>query len=316
MQWLNYHHLLYFWTVAREGSVVRAAEQLRLTQPTISGQVRALEEALGEKLFERTGRRLVLTQVGRVVHRYADEIFALGRELLDTLMDRPTGGPTRLVVGIADVMPKTIVYRLLAPALALPEGVHLVCREDKTERLVAALSLHEVDVVLSDAPIGPGVHVKAFNHLLGESGITLFAAPALASKLRRHFPASLARAAMLLPSESTAMRRSIDQWFDQEEIRPRIVGEFDDSALLKVFGQAGAGVFPAPSVVEDDVRRRFGVSVVGRLEGVRERFYAISAERRLKHAGVVAISQGARERLFVTVTHPIRGSGLETSHFS
>jgi LysR family transcriptional activator of nhaA len=299
VQWLNYHHLLYFWTVAREGSVIRAAEQLRLTQPTISGQVRALEEALGEKLFERAGRRLVLTDVGRVVHRYADEIFKLGRELLDTLEGRPTGGPTRLVVGIADVMPKAIVYRLLAPALALPEGVHLVCREDKTERLVAALSLHEVDVVLADSPIGPGARVRAFNHLLGESGVTLFAARPLAAKLRRHFPASIAQAALLLPSESTAMRRSIDQWLDQHEIRPRIAGEFDDSALLKVFGQAGAGVFPAPTVVEDDVRRRFGVSVVGRLEGVRERFYAISVERRLKHAGVVAISQGAREGLFV-----------------
>jgi LysR family transcriptional activator of nhaA len=298
MEWLNYHHLLYFWTVAREGSVVGAAEQLRLTQPTISGQIRVLEEALGEKLFQRSGRRLVLTDVGRVVYRYADEIFAIGRELLDTLNDRPTGRPYRLVVGIGDAMPKALVHRLLAPALALPEGVQLTCREDKTDRLLGALSMHELDVVLSDTPMGPNVSVKAFNHLLGESGVTLFAERKLAAAVRRGFPRSLDHAPLLLPTEQTTLRRSIDQWLSAQDVRPRIVGEFDDSALMKVFGEAGAGVFPAPTVVEDEVCEKYGVRMVGRVDGVRERFYAISVEKRLKHPAVVAISQGARQDLF------------------
>jgi LysR family transcriptional activator of nhaA len=298
MEWLNYHHLLYFWTVAREGSVVKAAEQLRLTQPTISGQLRTLEESLGEKLFERVGRRLVLTDVGRVVYRYADEIFSIGRELLDTLNDRPTGRPYRLVVGVADVMPKALVQRLLAPALALPEGVQLVCREDKTERLLAALAVHELDVVLADAPMGPQVSVKAFNHVLGESGVSLLATRPLAARLKRDFPRSLSQAPMLLPSEHTTLRRSIDQWLSGQDVRPRVIGEFDDSALMKAFGQAGAGVFPSPTVVERDVCRQYGLGVVGRLDEVRERFYAISVEKRLKHPAVVAISEAARHDLF------------------
>lgn len=298
MQWLNYHHLLYFWTVAREGSVVRAAETLSLTQPTISGQIRALEDALGEKLFERAGRRLVLTEVGRLVFRYADEIFTLGRELLDTLNDRPTGRPYRLVVGIADVMPKLIVRRLLEPALALPEGVQVICREDKSDRLLAALSLHELDVVLADTPMGPGVSVRAFNHLLGESPVSILGTRALAQKLRRNFPRSLDQAPILLPTENNVMRRSLDQYFAANDVRPRIVGEIEDSALLKSFGEAGIGVFPAPAVIEQDVCRQFGVQVIGRLEGVRERFYAISVEKKLKHPAVVAISENARRQLF------------------
>jgi LysR family transcriptional activator of nhaA len=298
MEWLNYHHLLYFWTVATEGSVVGAAGKLRLTQPTISGQIRVLEDTLGEKLFQRQGRRLVLTDIGRVVYRYADEIFAIGRELLDTLNDRPTGRPYRLIVGVADVMPKTLVHRLLAPALQLPEGVQLTCREDKTDRLMAALAVHELDVVLADTPMAPGLSVKAFNHLLGESGVTLMAERKLAASLRRGFPRSLDRAPMLLPCEHTTLRRSIDQWLGAHELRPRIVGEFDDSALMKVFGQSGAGVVPAPTVVERDVAAQYELGVVGRVEGVRERFYAISVEKRLKHPAVVAISEAARHDLF------------------
>lgn len=298
MQWLNYHHLLYFWTVAREGSVVRAAETLSLTQPTISGQIKMLEDALGERLFDRVGRRLVLTEVGRLVYRYADEIFTLGRELLDTLNDRPTGRPFRLVVGVADVMPKQIVHRLLQPAMDLPEGVQLVCREDKTERLLGALSMHELDVVLADRPMGPGVSVRAFNHLLGESSITVFGTKALAAKLRRGFPKSLDGFPMLLPTDNTVVRRAIEQFFDAQEIRPRIIAEFEDSALLKAFGEAGAGVFTAPTVIERDVSRQFGVTPIGQLESVKERFYAISVEKRLKHPAVVAISDAARHGLF------------------
>lgn len=298
MTWLNYHHLLYFFTVAREGSVVMAAEKLRLTQPTISGQVKALEQTLGERLFQRQGRRLVMTEVGRLVYRYAEEIFSLGQEMLDTLNDRPTGRPLRLIVGVADQMPKMLVHRLLAPALALPAGVQIVCRDDKTDRLLAALAMHELDVVLADAPMAPGVAVRAFNHLLGECGVSFFATPTLARTLGRRFPKSLDGAPMVLPAENIAVRRSLEQWFEAQDVRPNVVAEIEDSAVLKSFGQGGAGVFPAPSVVEAAVAQQYGVRVVGRTTDVVERFYAISVEKKLKHPAVVAITEAARVGLF------------------
>jgi len=298
MEWLNYHHLLYFWVVACHGSVTRAAAELRLAQPTVSTQLRTLEEVLGEKLFARTGRRLVLTDVGRLVFRYADEIFGLGRELLETVKGRPTGQPMRLTVGIADAVPKLIAYRLLGPVLTGAEPVRIICREDKPDRLLAQLAVHGLDLVLSDAPIGPTTKVRAFNHLLGECGVTFFAAPALARTCRRGFPRSLGGAPMLLPTDNTALRRSLDDWFESEDIRPRVASEFEDSALLMAFGQAGMGLFPAPSAIERQVRSQYGVVVVGRLDTVRERFYAISGERRLKHPAVVAISEAARQRVF------------------
>jgi len=298
MEWLNYHHLLYFWVVACHGSVTRAAAELRLAQPTVSTQLRTLEEVLGEKLFARTGRRLVLTDVGRLVFRYADEIFGLGRELLETVKGRPTGQPMRLTVGIADAVPKLIAYRLLRPALTGAEPVRIICREDKPDRLLAQLAAHGLDLVLSDAPIGPTTKVRAFNHLLGECGVTFFATPALARTCRRGFPRSLGGAPMLLPTDNTALRRSLDDWFESEDIRPRVASEFEDSALLMAFGQAGMGLFPAPSAIERQVRTQYGVVVVGRLDAVCERFYAISGERRLKHPAVVAISEAARQRVF------------------
>ena len=298
MEWLNYHHLLYFWMVAREGSVTRASQQLRLAQPTISGQLRSLENALGEKLFARVGRGLVLTEVGRVVYRYADEIFGLGRELQDTLKGRPTGRPVRLMVGVADVLPKLMAYRLLLPALTLPEPVHVVCREGTPEKLLAQLSVHGLDLVLSDAPMSPGLNVRAFSHLLGECGVSFFGSAKLVAAHRKGFPKSLRGAPLLLPTENTTLRRSLDQWFDTHGIRPRVVGEFEDSALLEVFGRAGKGLFPAPDSIEAEVRAHFGVKLVGRLPGVRERFYAISVERRLKHPAVVAISEAARQEIF------------------
>ena len=298
MEWLNYHHLLYFWVVACHGSVTRAAAELRLAQPTVSTQLRTLEAMLGEKLFARTGRRLVLTDVGRLVFRYADEIFGLGRELLETVKGRPTGQPMRLTVGIADAVPKLIAYRLLRPALAVAEPVRIICREDKPDRLLAELAIHELDLVLSDAPIGPTTKVRAFNHLLGECGVTFFGTPALARTCRRGFPRSLGGAPVLLPTDNTALRRSLDDWFESEDVRPRVVSEFEDSALLMAFGQAGMGLFPAPSAIERQVRSQYGVVVVGRLDAVCERFYAISGERRLKHPAVVAISEAARQRVF------------------
>ena len=298
MEWLNYHHLLYFWVVAREGSISGATQVLQLAQPTISVQLRALEKSLSEKLFTRVGRNLVLTDVGQVVFRYADDIFSLGRELQDTLKGRPTGLPMRLMVGVADAVPKLIAYRLLAPALQLPEPIRIICREDKPERLLTELATHALDVVLSDAPVGPLVKVRAFNHLLGECGVTIFAPPSLAPRYRRGFPRSLTGAPFLLPTDSTPLRRALEQWFEVTKIRPLVVGEFDDSALLKAFGQAGVGLFAAPSAIETEIRHQYHVRVVGRVESIQERFYAISAERKLKHPAVVAISEAARENLF------------------
>ncbi len=298
MEWLNYHHLLYFWVVAKEGTIAAACEELMLAQPTISAQIRALENALGEKLFRRSGRYLVLTETGRVVYQYADEIFSLGRELTDTLKGRPTGSPVRFNVGVADVLPKLVAHRLLEPALSLPEKVRLVCYESTQAELLAKLAIHELDLVLSESPIGPDVQVRAFNHLLGECGISIFGPKALADSYRRRFPASLDGAPFLLPTVATALRRELEHWFDAEDIRPAVVGEFDDSALLKVFGQAGAGLFAAPDVIEKEVRRQYGVRVIGRVKAVRERFYAISVERKVKHPAVIAIAHAARNKLF------------------
>jgi len=222
MEWLNYHHLLYFYTVAREGSVVRASEVLHLAQPTLSGQIRKLEQALDEKLFERRGRNLVLTEMGRVAYRYADEIFSLGRELTETLRGQPTKRPQALHVGIADVVPKLVVHRLLAASRLAEAGVRLVLREGKTDDLLAALATQAFDLVISDAPVSPHVKVRAFNHLLGESSITFLASPALARRHRARFPKSLDGAPMLLPTDNTALRRSLDKWFQEIGVRPRV----------------------------------------------------------------------------------------------
>jgi LysR family transcriptional activator of nhaA len=298
MERLNYHHLFYFWMAAREGSVARAAAQLRLAQPTLSGQIRALDGALGEKLFERAGRGLRLTEMGRVVYGYADEIFTLGRELAESVKGQPTGRPLRLAVGVADALPKLVAYRLIEPALGLAQPVRLVVQEQSTERLLAQLALHELDVVLTDRVAPPGVSVRAFNHLLGDCGTTLFAAPGLAAQYRRHGPRALDGAPFLLPGETSTLRRALEQWFEEQRIQPRIVGEFDDSTLIKVFGQAGKGIFAAPSIIESSVRKQYGVAIVRRLDRVRERFYAVSAERRLKHPAVIAITESARRELF------------------
>lgn len=298
VDWLNYHHLLYFHTVAHEGTVTAAARQLRLAQPTISGQIRALEEALGGELFVRSGRKLELTELGHVVYRYADEIFALGRELMETVRGRPTGRPARIIVGVSDVVPKLITHRLLEPALSMAEPVHIVVREDKTERLLAELSVQGLDLVIADAPIAGQARVRAFNHLLGECGVSFFAAPRVAKELRGPFPRSLDGAPMLLPTEATLLRRSIDAWLDGLGVRPRIVAELEDSALMKVFGEQAAGVFPSPAAIEGEITAQYGVRVVGRTDEVRERFYAITVERRIKHPAVRAISDAARERIF------------------
>jgi LysR family transcriptional activator of nhaA len=298
---LNYQHLLYFWTVAREGSITRATRRLHLTQPTISAQLRTLEHSLGETLFERRGRSLVLTDAGQTVFRYADEIFSLGRELAGALEGRQTGRPLRFAVGVSDSLPKLTAFRLLEPAFATgapAPGLRLVCRTDRTDRLAADLAIHALDLVIADTPVAPTVRVRAFNHLLGDCGVTIFATPARAAAYRRRFPRSLDGAPFLLHSENSALRRSLDAWFVAAGVRPEVVGEVEDVALLQAFGQAGLGLFAAPSVVEAEVRRSYGVRIVGRLPQVRERFYAISVERKITHPGVAAILAAARHGLF------------------
>lgn len=296
MDWLNYHHLYYFWVIAKEGSISRATAALRLTQPTLSAQLRVLENSVGEPLFDRVGRQLVLTATGRVVLQYAEEIFSLGRDLQQAIK-RGESGRLRLQVGVADVLPKLIAQQILLPVYRMPGAVRLVCREDRTERLLAELALHELDVVITDAPLPPSVRVRAFNHLLGESPVALFAAPALARAYRARFPRSLADAPFLVPTEQTMLRRGVDAWLAARDLRPAIVGEFEDSALLKTIGQAGIGLFAAPAVMGEAIRAQYGCELVGHLDGVIERFYAISIERRIKHPAVAAICSAARQTL-------------------
>ena len=304
MEWLNYHHLLYFWTVVREGGVSRAAEQLRLSQPTVSAQLRQLEAALGEPLFERQGRRLVLTEVGRVAYRYADEIFAIGREFMDTLRGRPTGDrPSRLRVGVANAVSKLIVYRLLRPVLdASP--VHLTCQEGAPDQLVAALASHALDVVLCDVEAPPHVRVKVFTHQLGDSGLSFFAAGALGTRLAKRFPQSLSGAPLLLPTADAAVRRLLDHWLQAHDLQPHVVAEFEDSALMKAFGEAGDGAFAAPTAIEAEVCRHYRVKVIGRVPEVRERYYAVSVERKIRHPAVKVLTSSARE----TLAPPPRGA--------
>ena len=289
MTWLNYHHLLYFWVVAKRGTITAACQDLNLAQPTVSAQLRALENALGHELFDRSQRKLALTETGRLVYGYADEIFSVGQNLMDALEGQPTGRPLQLRVGIADVFPKLLAYEFLAPAFELDEPVHAVCYQGKPGALLARLGANELDIIFSESPIGPEVRLGAFNHQLGECGVSILAAKSLAADYRQRFPQSLDGAPFLLPTENFSLRRTLNHWFATESIRPSIFGEFEDSALLKVFGQAGVGLFAAPTAIEKQVKQQYGVNVVGRLESVQERFYAISLERKLKHPAVVSI---------------------------
>ena len=298
MEWLNYHHLYYFCAVVRAGSISKASRELRVSSPAISMQLRSLEDSLGEKLLVRSGRKLVLTDMGRVVSGYGDDIFALGRELVNTVKDRPTGRPLRLTIGVADVLPKMIAQWLIGPALHLREPVRVVCREGSSDQLVSQLVLQELDVVLSDVPISPNIKVRAYNHLLGECGTTFVATAELAKGLKNDFPRSLDRALVLLPLENTDLRRNLDQWFDAQGVRPLIAGEFQDYALLRAFGQAGAGIFPIASVFEKELKQQGALRRIGRTGQVRNRFYAISVDRKLKHPAVIAICDTARRQLF------------------
>jgi LysR family transcriptional regulator, transcriptional activator of nhaA len=294
---LNYQHLLYFWTVVRSGSLTRACEELALSPPTISAQLRTLEARLGERLFRKVGRTMVPTEVGRLVYGYADEIFSLGRDLVEALEHRPTNRPLRFVVGIDDVLPKEIAQRLLDPALGMKQPVRMMCREGTLERLVANLAVHEIDVVLSDAPITPALLVRASSHPLGTCKVTWMAAPVLAKSLRRGFPHSLDGVPVLLPTDDTAIRRSLDQWLDKHEVRPIVVGEFEDYALLRQFARAGHGFAPVPAVLEQSFQQEFGFGRIGIATGVEAQFFAISLERRITHPAVKVIVENAR-RIF------------------
>jgi LysR family transcriptional activator of nhaA len=296
MEWLNYHHLLYFWTVARTGSIAAASEELRLAAPTISNQIRKLEESLGEKLLRRSGRGLVLTDMGRIAMRYADGIFAMGRELADAMKDLPTGRPLRLCVGIADVVPKLIAYKILEPAFRLRMPVRIICREDRPDRLLADLALHEFDVVLSDSPANPAAKIRAFSHLLGECGVSFFASKTVRLEQRR-FPKCIDGARLLVPTDNSAFRRRLDEWFVAHNIRPIVVGEFQDFALLRAFAEQGLGVFAGPSVLDAQLRG-YGFKRIGGTDEIRARYYAITVERKLQHPAVLAVCEAAQNKLF------------------
>jgi len=293
---INYKHLHYFWVVAKCGGIGRASEQLHLTPQTISGQITLLEESLGAALFDRVGRHIALNETGRMVFSYADEIFSLGEELEDMLHHRPGDRPLQFSVGVVDSVQKSIAYMLLEPALKLPETLRMVCREGKLSTLLAGLAIQSFDIVIADGPMPPNSNVRGYSHLLGESGVAFFAAPELARQLKKGFPHSLDGAPFLLPGEDAALRPRLLRWFDRERIRPRIAGEFDDGALLKEFGAAGAGAFCMPSSIAAQIKRQYGVAEIGRSGEVTEQFYAISVERRLSHPAVVAISSAARKR--------------------
>ena len=292
---LNYQHLFYFWSVVRTGSLTRACEELALSAPTISAQMRTLEARLGEKLLAKSGRTLVPTEMGRLVYSYADQIFGLGQDLLEALEHRPTARPLRLVVGIDDVVPKEIAYRILKPTLAMKRPVRLLCREGTLERLLASLAVHDIDVVLSDAPITPSLNVRAYSHSLGTCDVPWMATPTLAKTLRRGFPKSLNGVPVLLPTDDTAIRRALDQWLDKHDVHPVMIGEFEDYAMLREFARAGHGFAPVPSLLEEQFRREYGFARVGLASGIKAEFYAISVERKIKNPAVAVMTEHARE---------------------
>ncbi len=304
---MNFKHLYYFWWVAKAGGVARAGEQLHVTPQTISGQIGLLEEDLGAPLFAKRGRNLELTEAGRLAFGYAQDIFVLGTELEESVRNYPAGGrPVEFRVGVADALSKTIAYRLIEPATRLSTPVRIVCREWKLDSLLAELAAHRLDLVLAGAPIPPSVSVRAYNHRLGESGVSFFASARLRKSLKGKFPACLSGAPMLVPGADAAVRSRLDRWWEANKLRPRVVGEFDDSALMKAFGQRGAGVFIGPTVLESEIETQYGVKTLGRTEEVVEEFFAISVERRVTHPCVVAITGAARSQLFVTGDSPLR----------
>lgn len=297
---INYKHLHYFWVVAKEGGVTRASERLHLTPQTISGQLNLLEDQLGTPLFTRVGRNLELTANGRLVLSYADEIFSLGGELEELIHQLPANRPQLFKVGVVDVLPKSIAHRILQPALQMGDPIHMICREASLDTLLAELSVHRLDLVLADRPIPSTVSMRGYSHKLGECAVGFFATERLGGQLHGDFPHSLDGAPLLLPSSGTQLRSGIDQWLDLHRIHPRMIAEFDDSALMKAFGQEGAGIFIAPAAIEREVERQYQVKTIGRVDEVKEHFYAISVERRVTHPVVSTLLEVARESLFAS----------------
>lgn len=295
---LNYRQLHYFWVVAKTGSIVRACEQLNLTPQTISGQISLLEQTFGVELFRRVGRQLELTEVGRLTLPYAEQMFQLGDELESMLRSNPDEKQIVLRVGVADVVPKSIVYRLISPTMELKEPIRITCREDKLERLLADLAIQRLDLVISDSPMPSHLDIKGYSQKLGECPVSFFATRELAERYGRDFPRSMHGAPLLIPSQETVVRSRLMRWFAEQDIRPRIVGEFDDSALMKAFGKSGSGIFIAPSVISDEVQAQYGVEWIGQTDAIIESFYAISVERKVSHPGIVAITEAARHSLF------------------
>ncbi len=296
---LNYKHLHYFWLVAKTGGIARASERLHLTAQTISGQISLFEDSIGYRLFNRVGRKLELNDAGRTVYAYADQIFTLGEELEEVMRFRPGGSALQFRVGVADAVPKAIAYLLLETALKLPEPVRIVCREGKLHPLLADLAIHRLDIVIADSALPGNVNVRGYSHLLGESSTSFFATAALARQYKKNFPHSLDGAPFLLPGEDAAVRPKLLRWFEKENIRPKIAGEFDDGALLNAFGEAGTGIFAAPSAVAKRLKQQLGVQQIGQTNDIIEQFFAISVERRLTHPAVLAIQSAARESLII-----------------
>ena len=297
MRHLNYNHLQYFWTVAREGSVARAAEVLHLTPQTISGQIKVLEQNIGQPLFERVGRRLAMTETGRIVYGYAEEIFAIGAELASTVRGNLPNTASTLVIGIVDSLPKLIAERIIMPALCREPPLCVRCHEGSLSSLLADLAVHKLDLVLSDQPVPRGLGIKAYDHALGHSGLPFFAPKGKAKAYRGKFQESPNGAPMLLPTQHSALRRRLDDWFDANGLTPAVVGEFDDSALLKAFGEAGAGLFAAPTVIDAEITRMYRANPIGQTDDIKESYFAISAERRLSHQAIVSITEAARAGL-------------------
>lgn len=301
MNRLNYKHLRYFWMVAKTGSIAKAAQQLYLTPQSVSGQLTEFAGVLGVELFRRVGRNLEITEAGREVLSYADEIFSIGDELLEAIHDQRAKKSIPLKVGIADSVSKFVAYRLLEPALKLAESVRLICREGRLESLLSELSVHRLDMIIADRPMPPHLNVRGFNHLLGESGLTVFGASTLVKNLVGEFPLCLNQAPFLLPGDDAAIRPKLEQWLDKHNLHPVISGEFDDSALMKSFGQAGAGLFAAPSTNAAHICEQYKVQVVGKIDEVMEQLYMISTERQLTHPAIIAINEKGREDLFGVV---------------
>lgn len=292
---LNYKHLHYFWVVARSGGVAKAGERLHVTPQSISTQIRLLEAAIGDTLWRRAGRRLELTETGHLVLEYAERLFSVGEELKEALRERPGASQAVFRIGVADMVAKSLAHRLIAPALALASPPRLSCREGRLAELLAQLSIHRLDLVISDRPMHASMNVRGYNHLLLECGLSFLAVPALAKGLRSGFPHSLHGAPMLLPGEDAAVRPRLLAWFDTLQVRPRVVADFDDTALTKAFGQAGSGVFALPSAIAPSIAKQLRTPIIGSTDEVVERVYAITGERRIRHPAAAAISEAARE---------------------